>query len=437
MKLKILVIVLIAAMIAGCSQSYLSQGRKHLANEQYDNAIDAFYKQIAANSSDYKAWQELGIAFYKKGDLIKAEDALKQANGITPDSRTNLFLGLVYEKQEKWDMALEAFGTSLSLNPDKKTAASTRTHIDLLLAKRLAAEVAQSIANEEAISIDTIPDNTIAVSNFDASLLAPDLAPLARGLSEIVSVDLSKVVALTVIERQKIDIILDELKRGVSGYVDPATAPRVGKLLGTNKIVTGTVMGLGEDGFRINGVVVKTADGSTQNPEAKEGELKNLFKVQKDFVFALIDSLGITLSQMERDAIEEVPTESYLAFLAYCRGLDYKERGMYKTAEQEFNKALELDVNFKEAGFELGRVAGMENAPTFEVSQMNLEYIADNSGINLFDAVNGLDSRLTNVIINAGAYPGGVVGNVTNKPPVVGGTGATGTVIIRGDLDGK
>ncbi len=437
MKLKILVIVLIAAMIAGCSQSYLSQGRKHLAGEQYDNAIDAFYKQIAANSSDYKAWQELGVAFYKKGDMVKAEDAFKQANGITPDSRTNLFLGLVYEKQDQWDKALEAFGTSLSLNPDKKTAASTRTHIDLLLARRLAAEVAQSIANEEAISIDTIPDNTIAVSNFDASLLSPDLAPLARGLSEIVSVDLSKVVALTVIERQKIDVIMDELKRGTSGYVDPASAPRVGKLLGTNKIVTGTVMGLGEDGFRINGVVVKTADGSTQNPEAKEGELKDLFKVQKDFVFAIIDSLGITLSQMERDAIEKVPTESYLAFLAYCRGLDYEERGMYKPAQQEFNKALELDANFEEAGFELRNASGMENTPSFEASQMNLENIAANSGIDIPAAMSGLDNRLTNVIVNAGAYPGGVVGSVTNEPPVVGTTGATGTVIIRGDLDGQ
>ncbi|MFH2048493.1 MAG: tetratricopeptide repeat protein [bacterium] len=437
MKLKILVIVLIAAMIAGCSQSYLSQGRKHLANEQYDNAIDAFYKQIAANSSDYKAWQELGVAFYKKGNLVKAEDALKQANGITPDSRTNLFLGLIYEKQDQWDKALEAFGTSLSLNPDKKTAASTRTHIDLLLAKRLEAEVAQSIANEEAINIDTIPNNTIAVSNFDASLLSPDLAPLARGLSEIVSVDLSKVVALTVIERQKIDVIMDELKRGTSGYVDPASAPRVGKLLGTNKIVTGTVMGLGEEGFRINGVVVKTADGSTQNPEAKEGELKNLFKVQKDFVFALIDSLGITLSQTERDAIEKVPTESYLAFLAYCRGLDYEERGMYKSSQQEFNKALELDANFEQAGSELRSVAGMENAPSLEVSQMNLENIAVNSGADIPAATNGLDNRLTNVIINAGAYPGGVVSSVTNEPPVVGPTNATGTVIIRGDLDGQ
>ena len=434
---KIFILFIIMAMIAGCSQSYYSQGRKHLANEQYDNAIDAFYRQIADNSSDYKAWQELGVAFYRKGNLVKAEDALKQANGITPDSRSNLFLGLVYEKQEKWDVALEAYGTSLSLNPDKKTAVKTRTHIDLLLEKRLKAEIAKSIANEEAISVSTIPENTIAVSNFDGSLLPDNLAPIARGLTEIVSVDLSKVMSLTVIERQKINIIMDELKRGTSGYIDPATAPRVGKLLGSHKVVTGTIMGLGDEGFRINGVVVQTVDGSSQKSNAQEGELKDLFKVQKDFVFALIDSLGITLSQLERDAIEEVPTESYLAFLAYCRGLDYEERGMYKPAQQEFNKAMEMDANFDEAGVELRSVTGMENAPSYEESQRNLEYTAANAGVDVLATTGGSDSRLTTVITNSGGYLGGIMDNVTDRPPVIGELGPTGTVIIRGDLDGQ
>ncbi len=435
MYLKFIFVILLALLIMGCSQSYNSKGRKYLENEQYDNAIDAFYKQIAENSSDYKAWQELGVAFYKKGDLVKAEDALKQSNSISPDSRANLYLGLVYEKQEKWDMALEAYGTSLSLKPGKKIAEKTRTHIDLLLGKRLEAEIAESIANEEAISVDTIPVNTIAVSNFDGSLLPTELAPLSRGLTEIVSVDLSKVMSLTVIERQKINIIMDELKRGSSGYVDPATAPRVGKLLGSYKVVTGTIMGLGEDGFRINGVVVQTDDGSSQNSKAQEGDLKDLFKVQKDFVFTLIDSLGITLSQLERDAIEEVPTESYLAFLAYCRGLDYEERGMYKPAKQEFNKALELDANFDEAGVELQSVTGLENAPSYEVSQTNLEFAIANTFESIMEAFTGPDGRLTDVIVNAGAYPGGL-GNVTIEPPIIE-TGATGTVIIRGDLDGQ
>jgi len=242
---------------------------------------------------------------------------------------------------------------------------------------------------------------------------------------------------LTVIERQKINVIMDELKRGASGYVDPATAPRVGKLLGTNKVVTGTVMGLGEDGFRINGVVVKTADGTTQNPDAKEGELKELFKVQKDFVFALIDSLGITLSQGERDAIEEVPTESYLAFLAYCRGLDYEERGMYKPAQQEFNKALELDANFDEAGFELKNATGMENASSYEDSQRNLEYTAANSGIDVSGAIGDAGSRLTTVITNSGVVPSGIVETISDQPPLGSDLGSTGIVIIRGDLDGK
>ena len=39
--------------------------------------------------------------------------------------------------------------------------------------------------NEDAIDVDTIPTNTIAVYDFDGSSLGPELAPLAVGLAAI------------------------------------------------------------------------------------------------------------------------------------------------------------------------------------------------------------------------------------------------------------
>ena len=94
--------------------------------------------------------------------------------------------------------------------------------------------------------------------------------------------------------------------------------------------------------------------------------MKNFFKVQKDFVFKIIDSLDITLTQAERDAIEEIPTESYLAFMAYCRGLDYKSRGMYRDANDAFQQAADEDNNFDDAQIQL---EGVAFAPTVSLEE--------------------------------------------------------------------
>ena len=75
-------ILVAVVLLAGCSQSLTTQGRKFVEQGEYDRAIEAFYSEIARNPQSVDAWRELGIAYYEQGNLEKAEDALKQANGI-------------------------------------------------------------------------------------------------------------------------------------------------------------------------------------------------------------------------------------------------------------------------------------------------------------------------------------------------------------------
>jgi tetratricopeptide (TPR) repeat protein len=65
-------------VLIGCAQSLTSQGRQMVEQGNYDSAIDLYYRQIAANPASAELWRELGVAFYEKGDLAKAEDALKR-----------------------------------------------------------------------------------------------------------------------------------------------------------------------------------------------------------------------------------------------------------------------------------------------------------------------------------------------------------------------
>jgi tetratricopeptide (TPR) repeat protein len=331
----------------GCSLA--EQGR-------LDEAIEMFYNEIRINPQSSEAWREIGVAHYNKGSLDKAESSLKQAIGIKPDARANLYLGLTYEKQGNLSKAIDAYRATLNLKPDRPVKKLVQAHLDALIEKRLRDEVASAITGEARVKADTIPENTVAVVSFDDTNLPPDLAPISKGLAEFTAGDLAKVKSLQVVDRLKIDAILNELKLGASQYADPAFAPRMGRLVGGRHVVTGSVVGLAQDQIRLDGAVVNTADQSAKTTDPAEGSLKTFFTVQKKFVLDVLDKLGITPTQAERDSIMKVPTESYLAFLAYSRGLDFRSRGMYSEAGAEFRRAAAADPQFDAAQSQLRAV---------------------------------------------------------------------------------
>jgi len=61
-------------------------------------------------------------------------------------------------------------------------------------------------------------------------------------------------------------------------------------------------------------------------------------------------NLGIEITEEEKEMIMlNVPTESLEAFLAYSRGLNYADKGMYKESAKEFENAISIDPAFGQA----------------------------------------------------------------------------------------
>jgi TolB-like protein len=63
---------------------------------------------------------------------------------------------------------------------------------------------------------------------------------------------------LTVIERALVEKVMSELEFQMSGAVDPETARKIGKGLGVEAIITGTLEDLGENKVEVNARVIKT-----------------------------------------------------------------------------------------------------------------------------------------------------------------------------------
>ena len=69
-------------LIVGCSQSLYQQGKTKAEQGQYDSAIGKFYEELKIRGANHQAWREMGIAYYQKDELVKAEDALKESQKL-------------------------------------------------------------------------------------------------------------------------------------------------------------------------------------------------------------------------------------------------------------------------------------------------------------------------------------------------------------------
>src|SRR5471032_2655395 len=69
---------------------------------------------------------------------------------------------------------------------------------------------------------------------------------LGTSASDILITELAKSGKFIVVERDKMDKLMEEQKLGLSGAIDPNTAAKMGKILGLNAIVTGAISQFGE-----------------------------------------------------------------------------------------------------------------------------------------------------------------------------------------------
>jgi TolB-like protein len=162
--------------------------------------------------------------------------------------------------------------------------------------------------------------------------------------------DLANVGRIQVVERVRLQAILNELKLSRSKYIDQSTAPRVGRLLGAGRIVGGSYLVTNDEQLRLQVTVANVATGErAPQLDRQRASLDELFDLQTEVTFSIVDQLGVELTPQEKAAIQEVPTQNLQAFLAYSRGLMAEDRGNYGAAAQYYQQAQQIDPNFDQA----------------------------------------------------------------------------------------
>ncbi len=98
----------------------------------------------------------------------------------------------------------------------------------------------------------------------------PAHAGIEKGLADALAAELVKTKKVRIIERERIDILLKELVLGQTGVVDSAGAARVGKQLGAQAYLLGTVVSVSiRDEWRSVKFAEKTTRWADIEAEAK------------------------------------------------------------------------------------------------------------------------------------------------------------------------
>jgi len=186
-----------------------------------------------------------------------------------------------------------------------------------------------------------IPEKSIAVLPFENRSADRENAYFADGVQNEILTDLAKIADLRVISRTSVM----QYKSGAE-----RNAREIGQQLGVAHLLEGSVQRSGNR-VRVTAELIDARTDTHQWAEHYDRDLADVFGIQSEIAKAIADQLQAKLSPQEKARVEEIPTENTEAYVFYLRANQISRNPDtlledYKTAEQLYMQAIELDPNF-------------------------------------------------------------------------------------------
>jgi TolB-like protein len=220
---------------------------------------------------------------------------------------------------------------------------------------------------------------TVAVMYFDYQGKDEELALLKKGLASMLISDLAGQEAFDVVERERLEDVLSELKLQSSAKIDQASAVKAGKLLGARYLVLGGYFDVLKT-LRVDARVVDVETGKVLKSTGASGKPEEFLAIEQK----IASELGVELNDaLTRAAIKKKPqpTKPAKAAVAVAAG----DAGVRKPVQRvrapkqlkaatavEYGRALSaLDRrDVKAATASLKKVVA--EAPDFELASLDL-----------------------------------------------------------------
>lgn len=189
-----------------------------------------------------------------------------------------------------------------------------------------------------AVFTDQVPEKSIAVLYFENMNSESESDYFCAGMTEDIITDLSKIKELKVVSRTD---VLPFRAREVN-------TRQVGETLRVNYVLEGSVRRAGNR-IRITAQLLSVRDGYHLWAERFDRMIEDIFDLQNEVSQKIVDALKISLTDSERQALTQKPTDDLRAYDFYMRGrelLYLKGRRNTENAIQMFENAAAIDPGF-------------------------------------------------------------------------------------------
>lgn len=358
-------------LVAACGHRAHLAERPASESADYRSAIVKLKVSEGEKPTDWKIKRNLGIAYFKTQQINAAIEKLTRAKAINPtDPATLLFLGMSYESAKKYAEAAAIYRDLAALKPKSSLRKELYVRVAKNEHKMYSAEIRKRLQRLTKGDTAGLPGNSLTVIYFRNLSKWRELAPIIKGFAETLTLDLAKIKTLHLVPRQKLKSLLTVQNYSVAQLYDKMKISNVGKILQAKQLLTGGIERISETRIRISAGVVETRSGRLSGAGVSvEGSIADLLQLQKRLLFKLVDELKINPTFEEQTALQKPVTSSNLAFIGFCKGLDYEDQGHFTQAIHHYRQALARDADFDLARQKVTRL------PERRLSNSELEYM--------------------------------------------------------------
>ena len=201
---------------------------------------------------------------------------------------------------------------------------------------------------------------TVAVLYFDYSGKDDQMGLLRTGLAQMMISDLSSLDAIQLVERDRLEEILAELKLGQSGKIDAASAAKAGKLLGARYMVLGGYFDI-KGALRVDARVVEVETGKVVQSVGASGGADDFLALEQKLVADVGAVLGkqLAIPPAKAPAPPRVKPPAKLArhtALIYSRALHEIDTGNKPKAKQTLEQVMKEASDFQLARLDLDKL---------------------------------------------------------------------------------
>lgn len=208
------------------------------------------------------------------------------------------------------------------------------------------------------------PPPTVAVLYFDYTGKTAELEVLRKGLAQMLISDLSGSSAIRVVERDRLEDILAELKLQGTAKIDPQSAVKMGKLLGARYLVLGGYFDL-QSVLRVDARIIEVETGKVLKAFGTNGKQDDFLTIEQKMAGDLGQWFGSNLPTPSR-AVSEAqakrpPPKAPAALkmktaVKYAEALAMLDSGHKDKAKEALGKVLKDQPDFALASLDLDRL---------------------------------------------------------------------------------